>query len=169
MNENTPEPTTMSRLSTYATPASWQQLHDQINQALDGLRPRLEARDALEWPLTYARADTLTTVKRWMNQIILATPEGKLGAWLSRELGLIQGEGESGAAIAGALADVQGWLAESGTDWAALAEIVSAELTAATGTHSASVRAGQENIPAYARADALRAVQSRMNEFGVPA
>ena len=108
---------------------------------------------------------------RKLENIQDTTPMSRLDARIDRNLAPLHAnpEGaasETGAAIAGAMADVKTWMAEPGITWDKLAEHVSTELAAAITAHSASVTAGNEDIPAYARADGLSAVQSWMTELG---
>lgn len=98
------------------------------------------------------------------------TPEttamSKLSAWLNRQLELMgpRPRGEvTGDSIAQAFTDVRDWLAEPGTTWTTLRERVDQETAVVIEKHRVT---RPEDFAAYARSDGLRAIQSRMTEFG---
>lgn len=72
---------------------------------------------------------------------------------------------ETGSALAGSLSAVRDWLDEPGMTVPVLRERLNTEYEAIATRHRVSVEAGAEDIPAYARADALRAVRSWLAEF----
>ena len=102
-----------------------------------------------------------------MNDIL-----SKLRTRIDSNLGQLTRDGaqqtETGGALAGGLITVKDWLDEPGMTVPVLQERLSAETEAVVTRHRVSVEAGAEDIPAYARADALRAVQSWLTEFEQP-
>lgn len=76
----------------------------------------------------------------------------------------VPGPEETSRGLLAALALVRSWLDEPGLTWIALKSRVDEALQHEVTAHKASV-SGPENIPAYARADALSAVSRWMAEF----
>lgn len=93
-------------------------------------------------------------------------PIGRLTALVDRNLAQLPSPApeQTSRGLAASLTAVRSWLDEPNITWATLRLRVHAALQAAIEAHRASAP-GNENIPAYARADGLSGVQSWMSEI----
>ena len=94
------------------------------------------------------------------------SPQDRLRTRIDRNLAeLSEAQTETGLGLAGGLTTVRDWLAEPGISLPVLRNRLHMETLAAVTAHKASAAAGNEDITAYARADALLSVREWLSEF----